>query len=151
MLRFAARPANRWNWFSFEEATPEHFAPPLGKLDAACREVGRDSDSLDRTLDILVAPTGEADTLSFSGQPVMGSADEIAAAPSALAKLGASEIYAWIWPPSPKTVEAMDPVIELVARGGGRRLGRLLHDGTSRCDTKCVTAEKHRICSFAWL
>lgn len=115
MLRLAAQHADRWNWVSFEEPTPEHFAPLLGELDAACREVGRDSDSLERTLDILVAPTGEADTLPFPGQPVMGSADEIAAALSALAKLGASEIHAWIWPPSPKTVEAMAPVIELLA------------------------------------
>jgi hypothetical protein len=94
----------------------ERTLPLRGELDAACREVGRDPDSLERTLDILVAPTGQADTLPFPGQPIMGSADEIAATLSALAKLGVSEIHTWISPPSPKAVEAMAPVIELLAR-----------------------------------
>ena len=115
MQRLAAQYADRWNWFSFDDVTPEHFAPLLSDLDTACREVGRDPNSLERTLDILVAPTGQTDTLPF-GQPILGSSDEIAEIFSLLANIGVSEIRAAVWPPSPTAVEAMAPVIELLAR-----------------------------------
>ena len=68
---------------------------------------------MDRTIDLLVAPTGEIESLPF-GEPITGSADQIAELFRSLSDAGVSEIRVAVWPPSPKAVEAMSPVVDLL-------------------------------------
>ena len=113
MLRLAAEHADRWNWFSFGESDPEHFADQFTGLDDACAEVGRDPATLPRTLDLPVAPTGETATMPYSN-PIVGSAEELAATFHALGTAGVDEVRALVWPPKAQTVEAMAPVVDLL-------------------------------------
>jgi probable F420-dependent oxidoreductase len=55
MLRIAARYADAWNsWFTWFGNRPEGFEPLRERVDAACRDVGRDPATLERTVALSV-------------------------------------------------------------------------------------------------
>ena len=116
MMRLAARYADEWNGFTLQNPTTEFFAPMLTALDAACRDVGRDPQTIRRSVDILVAPTGQIEPLPPGfGIPVHGSPGEIADQLATFSTIGISEVRTYLWPQNIATIEAMAPVLDELA------------------------------------
>ena len=114
MDRLAARHADIWNaaWPNRAQA----LAPRIADIDAACREVGRDPATLERTVGVMVdlQARGQSRFDRASLDPLAGSAAEIAAELRACADLGITSAQIWLDPPDLAGVEAFAPVLELL-------------------------------------
>jgi probable F420-dependent oxidoreductase len=132
--RLAARHADGWNaaWPNRAQA----LTPRIAAIDAACRKVGRDPASLERSVGVMVdlparGPSrtdrrlelaielleriGGGEPLDRASlQPLAGSAAEIAAELRACADLGITHAQIWLDPPDLAGVEAFAPVLELL-------------------------------------
>jgi probable F420-dependent oxidoreductase len=132
--RLAARHADGWNaaWPNRAQA----LAPRIADIDAACRKVGRDPASLERSVGVMVdlparGPSrtdrrlelaielleriGGGEPLDRASlQPLAGSAAEIAAELRACADLGITSAQIWLDPLDLAGVEAFAPVLELL-------------------------------------
>jgi alkanesulfonate monooxygenase SsuD/methylene tetrahydromethanopterin reductase-like flavin-dependent oxidoreductase (luciferase family) len=118
MLGLAARFADEWNWWCWDETFDQvstRLAPLMETLEAACFDAGRDPGSLVKTLDVysIVIPGAEHDL----DNPLTGSSDEIAGRLLELETLGFEEVRCDVFPKGPEGVEAMAPVVELVHAG----------------------------------
>jgi alkanesulfonate monooxygenase SsuD/methylene tetrahydromethanopterin reductase-like flavin-dependent oxidoreductase (luciferase family) len=101
MLRLTVQYADLWNTGYMGE--PETMAGPLAKIEAACRQFGRDPATLGVTALIrLWFPDLQADR-RFSYKPLTGTVAEIAAAMRGYAKLGVQHI---MFQMTPYTAEA---------------------------------------------
>jgi alkanesulfonate monooxygenase SsuD/methylene tetrahydromethanopterin reductase-like flavin-dependent oxidoreductase (luciferase family) len=116
MLRLTAQYADQWNIGYL--GGPETLAGPMSRIEAACREVGRDP----RTLGITVLiglwfadlqPTQPA----FLDQPLSGSAEDIAAAMRGYAELGVEHLMFQCEPYVPEALERLTAALRLY-RGG---------------------------------
>jgi alkanesulfonate monooxygenase SsuD/methylene tetrahydromethanopterin reductase-like flavin-dependent oxidoreductase (luciferase family) len=103
MLELTARHADIWNeaWFGPPD---ERWSQLRVDLDAACRAVGRDPASLERSVGVSVRFAGASDEPALSGD-----AAEIAAGIRAYAADGTSHLIAAL---QPKTPEAVDRFAE---------------------------------------
>lgn len=91
MLKLTAQYADLWN--TGYMGAPDTMAEPLAKLEAACREIGRDPATIGVTALIgLWFPDLQAKKPSFLDQPLTGSVQEIAAAMRGYAELGVQHI-----------------------------------------------------------
>ena len=91
MLKLTARYADQWNTGYMGQ--PETMAGPLARIDAACREVGRDPATLGITALIgLWFPDLQPKQPSFLDTPLTGTAQELAAAMRGYADLGVQHI-----------------------------------------------------------
>ena len=87
MFKLAARYADLWN--TGYMGVPETMAAPLARMEAACREVGRDPETLGASALIgLWFPDLQPKQPSFFDKPLVGTAQEIAAALRGYAALG---------------------------------------------------------------
>jgi probable F420-dependent oxidoreductase len=103
MLKLTAQYADLWN--TGYMGKPETMAEPLAKMEAACREVGRDPATIGITALIgLWFPDLQAEQPSFFDKPLTGTAPEIAAAMRGYADLGVQHI---IFQCEPYTQEAL--------------------------------------------
>src|SRR5260370_7223250 len=101
MLKLTAQYADLWNTGYLGK--PETLAEPLAKLEAACREVGRDPATLGITALIgLWFPDLQAKQPSFFDQPLSGTVQEIAAAMRGYAELGVQHIMFQCEPYTPE-------------------------------------------------
>jgi alkanesulfonate monooxygenase SsuD/methylene tetrahydromethanopterin reductase-like flavin-dependent oxidoreductase (luciferase family) len=119
----AARYADIWNaeWFCGPDVVPA-----LRKdVDAACAEVGRDPDTLERTLGILVDAPGTVSRAggSFSQDmrlgdppPASGRAEVLADLLRAFAAEGISHVQIWLEPNTVAGIHAFAPVLEMLDR-----------------------------------
>jgi alkanesulfonate monooxygenase SsuD/methylene tetrahydromethanopterin reductase-like flavin-dependent oxidoreductase (luciferase family) len=98
MLDLTARYADIWNeaWFG---PIDERWSRLRRDLDAACRAVGRDPASLQRTVGVNVRFTGSSDEPALTGD-----VDEIAAGIRAYADDGTGHLIAAIEPKPPEAV-----------------------------------------------
>jgi probable F420-dependent oxidoreductase len=116
MLRQTALYADMWNvfflWTGNELARVDQLR---ADVDAACADVGRDPDTLERTACVLVELPGATGT-KFSEPPLRGSADEIASALRGYADAGISHVQLRIDPNSVDGVRALEPVLQLLDR-----------------------------------
>jgi alkanesulfonate monooxygenase SsuD/methylene tetrahydromethanopterin reductase-like flavin-dependent oxidoreductase (luciferase family) len=98
MLELAARNADIWNeaWFGRPD---ERWSRLRRDLDAACRAVGRDPASLERSVGVSVRFAGPSDEPSLAGD-----ADEIAAGIRAYAADGTGHLIAALDPETPESV-----------------------------------------------
>jgi alkanesulfonate monooxygenase SsuD/methylene tetrahydromethanopterin reductase-like flavin-dependent oxidoreductase (luciferase family) len=98
MLELAARNADIWNeaWFGRPD---ERWSRLRRDLDAACRAVGRDPASLERSVGVSVRFAGPSEEPSLSGD-----ADEIAAGIRAYAADGTGHLIAALDPETPESV-----------------------------------------------
>jgi alkanesulfonate monooxygenase SsuD/methylene tetrahydromethanopterin reductase-like flavin-dependent oxidoreductase (luciferase family) len=86
VLRASLPHVDMWNaWHAWYGNTPEGLATMMTKIDAACREVGRDPAEVSRTVAILIqAPGGSGriygDTEHEGSDAITGSPSDIAAA-----------------------------------------------------------------------
>jgi alkanesulfonate monooxygenase SsuD/methylene tetrahydromethanopterin reductase-like flavin-dependent oxidoreductase (luciferase family) len=123
MLRIAAPHVDAWNsWFADTGNSPDGVAPLRDRVDAACRDVGRDPAQIARTVAILVRLTGgkgrfQGDTVREMPQPLAGSADEIAAGLRAYAAAGIAEVQLVLDPVTPAALDELGPVLEALDRG----------------------------------
>ena len=115
MLRLTAQYADIWN----AVAKPVEELPALREqVDAACREVGRDPATLERTVGgMTIDLTGEANREEGARFPLRGSPEELAEILRAYAAEGISHLQVI---PAPRTlagIEAFARVLEILDRG----------------------------------
>jgi alkanesulfonate monooxygenase SsuD/methylene tetrahydromethanopterin reductase-like flavin-dependent oxidoreductase (luciferase family) len=93
---------------------PETMAEPFAKIEAACREVGRDPATLGITALIgLWFPDLQAKKPSFFDNPLTGTVQEIAAAMRGYAELGVQHIMFQCEPYTPKARQRLTEALQL--------------------------------------
>jgi alkanesulfonate monooxygenase SsuD/methylene tetrahydromethanopterin reductase-like flavin-dependent oxidoreductase (luciferase family) len=114
-MRLAARHADIWSWYATESSHPDAFVEMLGRLDAACIEVGRDPKRIGRSIGVIVEPTEETGSEAAGlGSPIRGSAQAVADELASFAEIGVTRLEMMTWPPTLATVEAFVPILELL-------------------------------------
>jgi alkanesulfonate monooxygenase SsuD/methylene tetrahydromethanopterin reductase-like flavin-dependent oxidoreductase (luciferase family) len=115
MLELAARYADAWNgWVVGDRSHPDVVAPMREAVDAACRAVGRDPATLERTLAIGVALSGRE---IWGAEPVRGSAAEVAEKLRAFAREGIAHVQVFLNPATAEGIAEMARVLEHLDRG----------------------------------
>jgi alkanesulfonate monooxygenase SsuD/methylene tetrahydromethanopterin reductase-like flavin-dependent oxidoreductase (luciferase family) len=122
MLGLTARYADLWNgWLTWGRSWPDAIPPIRARIDAACEAEGRDPATLGRTVAILAQVPGQPSTLvstapTGSGEPLIGSAEEIAEALRGFAREGISNVQIIHAPGNIRGIEGFAPVLELLDR-----------------------------------
>ena len=121
MLTLAARYADAWNWWVYDEdieQVTERISSIITTLDEACAAEGRDPASLARTLDLYtVTPPGfDPSEASLENVP-SGSSEEIAQFILELGGMGITEVRCDLSDNTQHAVEAMAEVVDLVHAG----------------------------------
>jgi probable F420-dependent oxidoreductase len=112
MLKLAARYADLWN--TGYTGTPETMAEPLRKIEAACREVGRDPATLGVTALVgLWFPDLQPKKPTFFDSPLTGTAQEIAAAMRGYAELRVQQIMFQCEPYVPQALQRLTEALQL--------------------------------------
>jgi len=112
MLRLAAQYADLWN--TGYTGKPETMAEPLRKIEAACREVGRDPVTLGVTALIgLWFPDLQPKKPTFFDSPLTGTAQEIAAALRGYAELRVEHIMFQCEPYVPQALQRLTEAVQL--------------------------------------
>jgi probable F420-dependent oxidoreductase len=116
MLKLTAQYADFWN--TGYMGMPSTMAAPLAKIEAACREVGRDPATLGITALIgLWFPELQAKKPSFFNNPLSGTLQEIAAAIHGYAQLNVQHIMFQIEPDIPEARQRLSEAVRLYHRG----------------------------------
>lgn len=114
MLRLAARYADEWNWWSWDETIAqlvERFSPILENLDQVCEEEERVAKTLVRTLDVYGVVIDDVEGDHGFRSPISGSPDEIAGQLLERGAMGFDEIRVDVWPKTVEAIEAMAPIV----------------------------------------
>jgi len=112
MLKLTAQHANLWN--TGYMGSPSTMAEPLAKIEAACREAGRDPATLGITALIgLWFPDLQAKKPSFFNNPLTGTVQEIAAAMRGYAELGVQHIMFQCEPYTPEARKLLTEALQL--------------------------------------
>jgi probable F420-dependent oxidoreductase len=112
MRRLTAQYADLWNTGYLGQ--PETMAEPLSRIEAACREVGRDPRTLGVTALIgLWFPDLRPDQPVFLDHPLTGSPEEIAAAMRGYAALGVPHIMFQCEPHTAESVRRLTEALRL--------------------------------------
>jgi len=123
MLEITLPHVEQWNvWYRDSNNSPAGLEPILRELDEACRKVGRDPATLQKTTAVLVQLPGGmgrvmGDTTQKDVPPVEGSAAEIAARLRDYAALGLAEVQLVVDPITIDSVEALATVLAELDRG----------------------------------
>lgn len=112
MLRLAAKHADIWGWFVEERSALSEFGPRLAALEAACAEVGRDPATIGRSAGLTVEPTSVSGAAEVLGEPIRGSATQIADSIREFHAAGFDHVEVVLWPPTLSALDAMAPVLE---------------------------------------
>src|SRR5262249_35187700 len=101
-------------WNTGYMGKPETMAEPLAKIEAACREIGRDPATVGITALIgLWFPDLQAKQPSFFKHPLTGTAQEIAAAMRGYAQLGVQHIMFQCEPYTPQARQRLSEALQL--------------------------------------
>jgi alkanesulfonate monooxygenase SsuD/methylene tetrahydromethanopterin reductase-like flavin-dependent oxidoreductase (luciferase family) len=113
MLHLTAELADHWNGglAPFEEV-PEL----LERVDAACRDVGRDPPTLTRSVEVLVRTIAASDAAAPEEHEFRGEPDAIAARLRRYGLMGIDHLQVQLRPNSVEGVAAFAPVIEGLRR-----------------------------------
>lgn len=124
MLEITLPHVEQWNvWYRQSGNSPAGLEPILRDVDEACRAVGRDPKTLEKTSAVLVRlPGGEGrltkyDETSSSAPPLEGSMAEIADGLRAYARLGLAEVQLVVDPITKESIEALGAVLADLDRG----------------------------------
>ena len=113
MRRLVAQYADIWNgWLGYTDASPESAATQLRIIDDACREHGRDPNTLVATTAVRGAMPGSGYTPRSDERPLAGPPKEMAETLRGHAKLGISEVQVALTMGGTEGVRAFAPVIE---------------------------------------
>jgi probable F420-dependent oxidoreductase len=111
MLELTARYADIWNvWFSATQNDVEQIKPLLARVDEACRKVGRDPATLERSA-AVICEVGRHGPSTMSSPPLQGTSDELAGKLREYADAGVSHLQVWLEPATLAGVEAFAPVL----------------------------------------
>ena len=125
MLRLTLPHVPIWNgWLAGTDSRPDAHPPLRELVDAACRDVGRDPATLERTVSISVDPSGRREFPKHwylegdlgSARPLTGGPGEIAAGIRAFGAQGVAHLQIYPIPPTLATIEALVPVLEEARR-----------------------------------
>lgn len=108
MLRLTAQHADVWNlaWFGLPG---ERFRTANANLTAACREIGRDPATLERTAGIRIATPTKDNADEDPTRLIRGDASDVAAAFQAWSDEGVCELICW---PDPSDAATLDTIAE---------------------------------------
>ena len=121
MLRLAARYADAWN--ADRQNDVDAVKALNGRVDVACRDVGRDPASLARIIGIQVDLLNETRQATqprqfvMSPWPLTGTPEELAAQIRRYAEARVEHMMVWVDPVSVAGIEAFAPVLALLDRG----------------------------------
>lgn len=117
MMRLAAKHADIWSGYATEGSKPKTLAPLLDAFSTTCEVVGRDPASIGRSLGVVVEPTKATGAAAAGyGEPIRGSAQEIAEAIAEFGALGVTQIELIPWPLTLASIEALSPVVAALDR-----------------------------------
>jgi probable F420-dependent oxidoreductase len=117
MLEITLPHVELWNvWYRDSDNSPDGLQPILRELEAACRNVGRDPGTLEKTSAVLVRLPGGTgrvmgDTTQKDVAPVQGSPSEIAGRLREYADLGLAEVQLVVDPITIESIGALAPVL----------------------------------------
>jgi probable F420-dependent oxidoreductase len=112
MLRLTAQYGDLWN--IGDAGTPEAMAEPIARIEAACREVGRDPATIGITALIgLWFPELQPTKPSAFDYPLTGTTQEIAAAMRGYAELGVRHIMFQCHPYTPEALQRLTEALHL--------------------------------------
>ncbi len=112
MLRLTARYADLWN--TGYMGAPGTMVEPLAKMEAACRDVGRDPKTVGVTAFIgLWFPDLQPKKPSFVDHPLTGTTREIAEAMRGYAELGVQHIMFQCEPYTPEALRRLTEALQL--------------------------------------
>jgi alkanesulfonate monooxygenase SsuD/methylene tetrahydromethanopterin reductase-like flavin-dependent oxidoreductase (luciferase family) len=120
MLAITLPHVQSWNaWFTWFGNSPEGYPPLRDQIDAACRAVGRDPATLERTLAVLVTlPGGEGRPQGSHDRdpvaPISGEPEILAAALRAFAAEGVGHVQLVIDPITADSIRALAPALALL-------------------------------------
>jgi probable F420-dependent oxidoreductase len=122
MLEITLPHVGAWNvWYRQSNNTPGGLEPILRQLDEACRAVGRDPATLEKTSAVLVRLPGGTGRLTKYDEnevaPVDGSPSEIADRLREYAALGLAEVQLVVDPITIESIEALRPMLAELDRG----------------------------------
>jgi alkanesulfonate monooxygenase SsuD/methylene tetrahydromethanopterin reductase-like flavin-dependent oxidoreductase (luciferase family) len=112
-----------WNaWYAWFGNRPEELDPWMKKVDDACRRVGRDPQTVERTCAVYVGLTGGGGrhtgaTTEDDVPPLRGSTAELAAEMRKYAAAGISHVQLVLDPITVEAIEEFAPVLEELDRG----------------------------------
>ncbi|HEX2221970.1 MAG TPA: LLM class flavin-dependent oxidoreductase [Candidatus Limnocylindria bacterium] len=120
MLRITLPHVAAWNaWFTWFGNAPQGYRSLRERVDAACRDVGRDPATLERTVALFVAFPGAVgrqlgDLSGPDAAPIPGDPDAIAAGLAAFAAEGVAHVQLVLDPITIRTIEALAPALALL-------------------------------------
>ena len=112
-----------WNaWYAWFGNRPQNLAPWMAKVDEACRRVGRDPQTVERTCAVYVRLTGGKGrnvlaTVDEEVPPLSGSTAELATAMRQYAEAGISHVQLVLDPITVEAIEEFAPVLVELDRG----------------------------------
>jgi alkanesulfonate monooxygenase SsuD/methylene tetrahydromethanopterin reductase-like flavin-dependent oxidoreductase (luciferase family) len=113
MRRLVAQYADVWNgWLGYTDASPEAAAAQLQVIEDACREHGRDPNTLVATTAVRGAMPGSGYVPRPDERPLAGPPREMAGTLRGHARLGIAEVQVALTMGGPAGVRAFAPVIE---------------------------------------
>jgi probable F420-dependent oxidoreductase len=122
VLRMTLPHVEGWNgWYAWYGNTPEGARELLGKIDAACGEVGRDPGEVERSVTVFVTAPGGNDREHSSpnrgtGNPIGGDHAEIAQQLAAFAAAGVDHVQLVVDPITVASIEWLGNVLEALDR-----------------------------------
>jgi alkanesulfonate monooxygenase SsuD/methylene tetrahydromethanopterin reductase-like flavin-dependent oxidoreductase (luciferase family) len=125
MLRLTVPYVTAWNaWYRDFGNRPEGIQPLRERVDAACRDAGRDPASLERTVALFVATNRAAgraggDLEDRAVAPLDGSPERLTASLRAFEREGISHVQLVLDPIDLQAIESIAPVLELLDRDEG--------------------------------
>lgn len=118
MLGQIARHADIWNVWALTTGNRASGVPPLrDAVDAACRAVGRDPATLERTAAVMVDFDGAYGRPGQTVPSLTGSAEELAEEMRSYAREGISHVQIYPDPCTVAGIEAFAPVLEILDQG----------------------------------
>ncbi len=122
MMGLAAKYADNWNDFIYyDENTPEHLAPIKDRFDSVCRQVGRDPDSIEKSVLVAISTSSLDEKLrqffidEGFAEPISGTPEQVATSLRAFFDLGISEIQMLPLEDSPEGILALKTTVSMLA------------------------------------
>jgi alkanesulfonate monooxygenase SsuD/methylene tetrahydromethanopterin reductase-like flavin-dependent oxidoreductase (luciferase family) len=107
----AARHADTWSAYATTSSLPEAFRPLTTQLDRICEGIGRDPESIGRSVGVFVEPgTQRSAEATGLGVPITGSIDQITETIGSFADVGVTRVEVHPWPQSIEVLEHLAPV-----------------------------------------
>lgn len=118
MMRLAAQHADEWNVWVDSTGNRASGVPAIReKMDAICREVGRDPATLRRSAAVMVDFPGAYGRPGQKVPSLTGTPEELAEEFRAYAREGISQIQLYPDPCTVAGIEALAPVLEILDKG----------------------------------